>query len=127
MRYEWAGTNPDQIETGLAWFALLVQLVGDIMPVSRKGINESLAVSTVSSRDVGKELKGMLYRMLTALVGIPLAVVLVFWPGGIPFAVAMGVISVLGAMEFYRGVRKIGARPVEWAGLSAVLFFVFSA
>lgn len=69
----------------------------------------------------------MLYRILTALVGIPLAFVLVFWPGGIPFAVAMGAISVLGALEFYRGVRKIGARPVEWAGLLAVLFFVFSA
>jgi phosphatidate cytidylyltransferase len=69
----------------------------------------------------------MLYRILTAVVGIPLAFVLVFWPGGIPFAVAMGAISVLGAMEFYKGVRKIGARPVEWAGLLAVLFFVFSA
>mgnify|MGYP000852022209 CR=1 FL=1 len=69
----------------------------------------------------------MLYRILTALVGIPLAFVLVFWPGGLPFAVAMGAISVLGALEFYKGVRKIGARPVEWAGLLAVLFFVFSA
>lgn len=69
----------------------------------------------------------MLYRILTALVGIPLAFVLVFWPGGIPFAAAMGVISILGVMEFYKGVRKIGARPVEWAGLLAVLFFVFSA
>jgi len=69
----------------------------------------------------------MLVRLLTALVGIPLAVVLVFFPGGIPFAVAMGAISVLGVMEFYKGVRKIGARPVEWAGVLAVLFFVFSA
>lgn len=69
----------------------------------------------------------MLYRSLTALVGIPLAFVLVFFPGGIPFAVAMGAISVLGVMEFYKGVRKIGARPVEWAGVLAVLFFVFSA
>ncbi len=69
----------------------------------------------------------MLYRILTAVVGIPLAFVLVFWPGGIPFAVAMGTVSILGAIEFYRGVRKVGARPVEWAGLLAVLFFVFSA
>lgn len=69
----------------------------------------------------------MLYRILTAVVGIPLAFVLVFFPGGIPFAVAMGAVSVFGAHEFYRGVRKVKARPVEWAGLLAVLFFVFSA
>lgn len=69
----------------------------------------------------------MLVRILTGLVGIPLAVVLIFFPGGLPFAIAMGVISILGAMEFYKGVRKKGARPVEWAGLMAVLFFVVSA
>jgi len=66
-------------------------------------------------------------RILTALVGIPLAVVLIFWPGGLPFAVAMGIISILGAMEFYKGVRKNGARPVEWAGVLAVALFVASA
>lgn len=69
----------------------------------------------------------MLIRILTGAVGIPLAVILIFVPHGLPFAVAMGAISVAGVMEFYRGVRKIGARPVEWAGLLAVLFFVFSA
>lgn len=69
----------------------------------------------------------MLVRILTGVVGIPLAVLLIFFPGGLPFAIAMGVISILGAMEFYRGVRKTGARPVEWAGLAAVLFFVISA
>lgn len=69
----------------------------------------------------------MLVRILTGLVGIPLAVLLIFVPRGLPFAIAMGIISVLGAMEFYKGVRKMGARPVEWAGLLAVLFFVFSA
>lgn len=66
-------------------------------------------------------------RILTGVVGIPLAVLLIFVPRGLPFAIAMGIISVLGVMEFYRGVRKIGARPVEWAGVIAVLFFVFSA
>ncbi len=69
----------------------------------------------------------MLVRILTGLVGIPLAFFLIFAQTGVPFAVAMGIISILGAMEFYRGVRKIGARPVEWAGLLAVLFFAISA
>lgn len=71
--------------------------------------------------------QGMLVRILTGVVGIPLAVVLVFFPGGLPFAIAMGIISLLGVMEFYKGIRKIGARPVEWAGLLAVLFFAVSA
>lgn len=69
----------------------------------------------------------MLVRILTAIVGIPLAVFLILFPGGLPFAVAIGVVSVAGAVEFYRGVRRIGARPVEWAGLAAVVFFVVSA
>jgi phosphatidate cytidylyltransferase len=30
-------------------------------------------------------------------------------------------------MEFYSGVRKTGARPIEWAGLLAVAMFVVSA
>ena len=69
----------------------------------------------------------MLVRILTGVVGIPLAVLLIFVPHGLPFAIAMGVLSVLGALEFYKEVSKIGARPVKWAGLLAVLFFVFSA
>ena len=45
----------------------------------------------------------MITRTITALVGIAIAVVLVFWPGGLPFAVAIGLVSVGGVMEFYRG------------------------
>ena len=69
----------------------------------------------------------MLARLITGLVGIPLAVFLVFYPGGWPFAVAIGIVSILGALEFYGGVRKIGVRPVEWAGLLAVALFIVSA
>jgi len=68
----------------------------------------------------------LLVRILTGLVGIALAFVLVFWPGGLPFAVAIGAVSVLGAMEFYKGIRRAGARPVEWAGIGAVALFVVS-
>ena len=69
----------------------------------------------------------MLARVLTALIGIPLAVFLIFYPGGLYFAVGICVISVLGALEFYGHARKTGARPVEWAGLAAVALFVVSA
>ena len=69
----------------------------------------------------------MLARILTAIVGIPLAVFLVFYPGGLPLAVAIGLIAVLGVLELYALVRKTGARPVEWAGVAAVVLFVVSA
>ena len=69
----------------------------------------------------------MLKRILTAVVGIPLAIVLVFSPRGLPFAIAMAIISMLGAHEFYAGVRKIGARPIEWTGIIAVALFIVSA
>ncbi len=68
----------------------------------------------------------MLTRLLAGFVLAPLVLVAVFWPGGLPFAVVVGVFSVVGAMEFYKGVRKIGMRPVEWAGLLAVVMFVVS-
>ena len=68
----------------------------------------------------------MVARILTALVGIPLAVVLVFW-GGLPFAAAMGLVSALGALEFYGNVRKLGMRPVEWAGLASVVLLAVIA
>lgn len=69
----------------------------------------------------------MLARVLTALVGIPVTVALIFYPGGLPFAVAAGVVAAIGAMEFYSGVGKSGARPVAWAGLLGSVGFVVAA
>lgn len=69
----------------------------------------------------------MLVRILSALVGIIFTVLLVFWPGGLPFAVAVCIVALLGANEFYGNVRKIGTRPIEWAGFAAVALFVVSA
>jgi phosphatidate cytidylyltransferase len=69
----------------------------------------------------------MLTRILTSLVLVPLAVFLTFYPGGLPFAVAIGIVAVLGGVEFYSGVRKTGARPIVWAGLAAIVTFVVGA
>jgi len=71
--------------------------------------------------------QAMVARIVTGVVGVPIAVVLIFWPGGLPFAIAVGVVAFLGAMEFYGGVRRARVRPVEWAGLAAVAVFVASA
>jgi phosphatidate cytidylyltransferase len=72
-------------------------------------------------------MRDVLTRVLSATVVIPLAVLLIFYPGGFPFAVAIGIIALLGAHEFYSGVRSMGARPVEGLGLLAVALFVVSA
>lgn len=69
----------------------------------------------------------VLTRVLSAVVAIPLAVILIFYPGGIPFAVAIGLIAIAGTHEYYNGVRKLNARPVEILGLLAVALFVVSA
>ena len=76
----------------------------------------------------------VLTRVLSAAVAIPLAVVLIFWnpplphcPHGIPFAVAVGLVAIAGTHEYYNGVRKLKARPVEVLGLLAVALFVVSA
>lgn len=70
----------------------------------------------------------MLKRILTSVVGIPLAFVVILWPyrNGLVFAVVMCVVTALGTLEFYGGVRKIGARPIEWAGAIASVLFVAS-
>lgn len=49
------------------------------------------------------------------------------WRDGIPFILAVALISVIGLYEFYRGVRKTGAEPQEWVGLASAFLFLFAA
>ncbi len=69
----------------------------------------------------------MLARFITGVVGIPVAVVIIFYPGGLPLTVATAIVASLGGFEFYNGVRRSGARPVAWAGLFAIVLFVIAA
>lgn len=90
----------------------------------------------------------MIKRFLSGIVGIPLLVLLVFmpvkstqvsesvvrwmpvtpgWQEGLPFILAVGVISLIALSEFYRGMRKIGAEPQEWVGFASALFFLLAA
>lgn len=69
----------------------------------------------------------MLARILTGVVGIPLAILLVFLPNKIPFAGAICIVSIIAVLELYEGAKRIGARPIKWAGLLAVALFVVSA
>lgn len=69
----------------------------------------------------------MLLRFISGIVGIPLLVVLVFVGEGMPFILGVGLISIIGLYEFYRGVRKTGAEPQEWVGLASAFLFLFAA
>lgn len=70
----------------------------------------------------------MLLRILSALIGIPLLIILVFVREGIPYIMGIGVISIIALMEFYRGVRKAKvADPQEWVGVASAFLFLFAA
>ncbi len=69
----------------------------------------------------------MLTRTISGIVGIPLLVLLVFLEQGLPFILGVGVLSMLGMVEFYESVRRTGARPQAWMGLASALLFLFAA
>lgn len=69
----------------------------------------------------------MLVRFVSGLIGIPLLIVLVFVSDGSPFILGIAVISIIGLMEFYKGVRKAGADPQEWVGVASAFLFLFAA
>ncbi|MEN6370649.1 MAG: phosphatidate cytidylyltransferase [Armatimonadota bacterium] len=67
----------------------------------------------------------MLTRLITIVIAVPIVVALVFWPGGMPFAGLAGAAAVLALFEFYRAVRKGGARPHLSLGLAAGLVILY--
>ncbi|MBI3910889.1 MAG: phosphatidate cytidylyltransferase [Armatimonadetes bacterium] len=69
----------------------------------------------------------MRVRVVTALVGVPLLLLLVFWPGGAPLVLAVGVLATIALWEFYRGARAVGAAPAAGFGYAAVWLFLLSA
>lgn len=69
----------------------------------------------------------VLARVGSAVIMIPISVFLIFYPGGLPFAIAIGIVAIWGAHEYYKGVRGLGARPVELVGQLGVALFVVSA
>lgn len=68
----------------------------------------------------------MLARVVTAIIGIPIVIALVFWSGGLPFTALVGIAAVIGLNEFYRAVRRGGAHPRSPLGVAAgILLLVF--
>lgn len=66
-------------------------------------------------------------RFMSGIIGIPLLILLVFFQEGLPFVLGIGLMSIIGLYEFYKGVRKTGAEPQEWVGLASALLFLFAA
>jgi phosphatidate cytidylyltransferase len=57
-------------------------------------------------------------RVLVALVGVPLAIGII-WIGGAPLATLLGGLAGIGAWEFYRLAREGGATPLVVLGVIA--------
>lgn len=69
----------------------------------------------------------MVARIISGVIGIPIAIVLIFLSGGLPFTVAVGIIAVLGMMEFFRGAHHAGARPNVPLGVAMGLAVIVMA
>lgn len=68
----------------------------------------------------------MVQRIVTAVFGIALAIVLIQL-GGIPYLVAVAVLAVVGLLEFYRMAAKKGMRPFQVIGILSGLILVLAA
>ena len=66
----------------------------------------------------------MFVRIASAAVGIPLAALIVFGWGGALLPSVVGILAIIGVHEFYRGVRRLGMQPAEWAGWVACIVFI---
>lgn len=68
---------------------------------------------------------GLIVRLVSSIVGIPLLLLLVFAEGpkqiaALPFTGAVAACAILGAYEFFKGVRLRGLRPTEGLAFLAI-------
>lgn len=64
-------------------------------------------------------------RIITGLIGIPIVIALVFWPGGIPFAALIATAVIIGLLEVYKGAKKHNIRPQVALGLTAGILLLY--
>ena len=67
-------------------------------------------------------MKELTKRVLTAAVGIPAAVFLIY-AGGFVFAGTVMIVSTFALIEYYKIPEKKGAKPHKFIGVAASLFF----
>lgn len=75
---------------------------------------------------------GLLVRLASSFLGIPLLIILVFAEGpvnaaALPFTVACAICAVIGGFEYFRGVRLRGFQPSEGPAFIAIPLLQFAA
>jgi phosphatidate cytidylyltransferase len=75
---------------------------------------------------------GLILRVLSSLVGIPILLLLVFAEGGVglsalPFTIAVAICAGVGAGEYFRAVKLRGFRPTEGLAYIAIVLLQFAA
>lgn len=75
---------------------------------------------------------GLLVRLTSSMLGIPLLLLLVFAEGlpeypALPFVGAVAICAVLGGWEYFRGLRLRGFRPSEGAAFVAIALLQLAA
>ncbi len=71
--------------------------------------------------------RSMLTRIAVGVALAALYISLIFAYNGLPFALFIALLSVIGATEFYNAVRKQGGAPTDAIGLLACLAFQIAA
>jgi phosphatidate cytidylyltransferase len=75
---------------------------------------------------------GLLVRLTSSMVGIPLLLFLVFAEGppeyaALPFTCAVAICALMGGWEYFRGLRLRGFSPSEGPAFAAIFFLQFAA
>jgi phosphatidate cytidylyltransferase len=75
---------------------------------------------------------GLLVRLASSVIGIPLLLLLVFAEGtaeyaALPFTGAVAVCALLGGYEYFKGLRLRGFMPTEGLAYIAIVLFQFAA
>ena len=75
---------------------------------------------------------GLLVRLISSVVGIPILLLLVFagGPDGFdawPFTVGVAICAVSGTYEYFRALRLRGFEPIQWPAYIAVVLLQFAA
>jgi len=75
---------------------------------------------------------GLLVRLGSSVIGIPLLLLLVFAEGApdyaaLPFTGAVAICALLGGYEYFKGLRLRGFRPTEGLAYVAIVLFQFAA
>ena len=75
---------------------------------------------------------GLLVRLGSSIVGIPLLLILVFAEGparatALPFTVAVAICASVGGYEYFRGLRLRGFRPTDGPAFVAIALLQFAA